>query len=121
MSTETLSVKLTERNNVIQIQLVGRLNEITAESFIQTLPAKLSNQKVTINCKQLREVDGTGLIALSRLIVHCRKENSSIRFNLLNGQPKAMIDHFQLNGLLCKDCIRKNKNLRFNIGRLLFN
>lgn len=104
MNGSQLSISAFSKNDVLRVVLKGKLNNSTAKSFLEIVPHNKTDRAILINCMRLNEMDGTGFSAISQLISHCRSDGKEIRFSFLSGQPKTLMEHFNVSKM-----VRKNK------------
>lgn len=97
-----LNISKKEMRSKVVIKLNGDLSASTSEQLLNSLP-ELKNKKVSINCKDLKSLDGSGLQAISKIFLYCQQNKSYFRLSLLSGQPKETISFLNLERLLCKN------------------
>ena len=88
-----LAVSVPNINNKSYITVEGVLTHQTSTYFIKNVNSILERGTVmlTIGCKDLKSIDGSGVAALVLLAIHLKKNGQLICLRDLNGQPLRIL------------------------------
>ena len=87
------AVSVPNIHNKSFVEVDGVLTHQTAEYFIKNINSILERGTVmlTVNCQNLKAIDGGGVAALVLLAIHLKKDGKLIWLQDLNGQPLRLL------------------------------
>jgi anti-anti-sigma regulatory factor len=97
-----IRASLLNNSTSLALKLNGELNHLTVINFLKSVPSINKSKLLILDCLNLTELDGSGILALSVIISHCESVKCKCYLDNLSGQPKQLVNYLGLNSYVLK-------------------